>query len=127
MGIEYYIFNHANATFYELGKGPWVLITDIGLLHQPDNLAKLLWAKWACSAEYNLCLARDIVKFSEGTQKEYLEIRGDYRNDLTWARMLKYRCVGSRYGLLDPIANKEAIDFHNRICNDTDELSETES
>lgn len=116
MGTEYYLFNHQNATVFELGKGPWYLIEDLGILHTASHFVTWLSENWghsATSIEYHKVLAKALKDFTENTPEGYLEITGDSSEDLGWAGNLGYICTGSRYGLGNKGGNKEYVDHAN--------------
>lgn len=120
MGLEYYIYNHANATYYELGKGPWYILGNKKLLYDTKSLADTLTEEWSyadVTPTYYRCVAHDVVRFVKGTPKTSIEVYGDGGDEHMWSLILKYKCTGSRYGLPHPTKNQEAIDSENERSN----------
>lgn len=120
MGTEYYMFNHSNATFYELGRGPWYILDDLKwTLHDSEIFAEVLEHEWDSFEDpnktwYFKLLARDLERFVKNSKESDLTIHGDSGDELMQAQMLGYRCTGSRYELADPKKNQEYIDDENR-------------
>ena len=126
MGIEYNLYNHANCTYYELGKGSWWsallgrgaahALYDVEVLEiQLTDLWKPSFDGWT---EYLKALSADLCRFVGDIPENRLEIIGDLGDEHWQARALGYVCTGSRYNLSDPIKNKENIDEQNGYFQD---------
>ena len=118
MGTEYYLYNHQNATVFELGKGPWFLIENKNMLHIASHFVAWLKENWghsATSIKYHKILAKAVKDFSEGTPDSSLEVWGDCGEELGWAGSLGYVCTGSRYSLSDPVKNRECVSIINEL------------
>lgn len=124
MGTEYCLYNHANATFYELGKGPWYFIEEMKwALHDAEIFAEVLKDEWDTfdddeekseeNIRYYKLIAKDLEKFVKNAKENQIVCHNDAGDHLMQARMLKYICVGSRYNLGDPKENQAMIDSEN--------------
>jgi hypothetical protein len=120
MGIDYRLLNHANATYYELGKGPFSS-DDIWAMYEADIYIDILNEEWNYFSDdidrqqYFRLLAKDLERFVKGTPENKLAIYGDSGDEIMWARMLGYKCIGSRYSLGNSEENQKCIDSENAI------------
>jgi len=139
MGVEFYILNHANATYYDLGKGPWNWLDDFkNALRDPDQMVMYLRENWINfqdhlseeSARYYRLLGEDVKRFVGDAPDESLTAVGDAGDDhwtsCPWpvrAYGLKYLCTGSRYKLEDSAKNAEYIKGNNDRHTDVNDGS----
>lgn len=108
MGIDWYVVNKRDATFFELGRGGWY-----GLNHEREEftdaeyLAHQIFDTTCVagmteddpdSRAWVAGLATELVAFAAGAPKADLCIITDNSDDLSLIRALGYRCVGTRYG-----------------------------
>jgi hypothetical protein len=133
MGTDYRLFNHSDATYYVLGKVSWPIWDYIHVMYDAGTFFELLKTRWnnfggECKEEYFHLLSNDLEKFVKNTPRNSIVIYGDSGDEIIYARILKYTCVGSRYCLGDPKANKEYIDDENQltITWDITHLTDTE-
>lgn len=143
MGTEYYLLNHSNATLYELGKGPFsIALQDLTILKNKNVFTKKLINIWQDSFQaktdpeklkfYKYCslLAQNLYDFIKDTSDEFIELINDSGEDHMFAVHLRYKCIGSRYGLQDSFENMKYINSENSLLNREDykfsDLSEDE-
>jgi hypothetical protein len=143
MGTEYYLLNHNNTSLYELGKGPFsTVLQDLTILKEKNKLSNKLISTWQDSFQaktdpekirfYEYCslIAQDLYNFIKDTPDESIEFINDSGEDHMFAVHLRYKCIGSRYGLGDPSENMKYIDSENSLLNREDykfsDLSEDE-
>ena len=130
MGIEYYLVNKENKTFYELGKHCYFDTLDY--LWDPEYLEEYIYADvFYCyekedegrphlSREYCREIAQEIYEFVKGCNPENIVFISDCCDDTLIIRCLGFRCVGSRYRCdNDPNYNAECIKWANRHLEDT--------
>jgi len=124
MGVEYYLINKENKTFYALGKGGWYCLkddiealTDLKYLElfifedvfSQDDEEDEEWMKY-CKE-----IGAEIFEAAKCNNIKNLVIVNDCGDDTTILRALKYKCIGSRYrSKEDPGINKKQIEFENR-------------
>jgi hypothetical protein len=122
MGIEYNIFNHANATYYDLGKGPFYVLSDtVDVLFDAKKLYEVLLEEWDTfngESEEEKCayfrlLSEDIERFVKGSLINQVQVYSDTGDESLYARILDYKCAGSRYGLGDQPSNEKFIASEN--------------
>ena len=123
MGTDYNIFNHEKAAYFELGKGPWYLISEkIWVLYDAEICAIELNDVWgdhfsADSEEEKLryfsLLAGALREFVGETPQPRIQIFGDGGDEHCWAYGLRYECAGTRFQLNDPVVNRELIELDN--------------
>jgi hypothetical protein len=102
MGVEYYIFDRLNKTFYDLGKGPWYHL-DVELIADLEMLKE--WITTVCFEECGLTtklwiderIAPDLHRLFGQTPPQYIGIVNDCGDDLCEMKFLGYRCLGTRY------------------------------
>jgi hypothetical protein len=128
MGIEYYLVNKENKTFYELGKHCYFDTLDY--IEDPEYLEEYIYADvffgyekentGCCSREYCREIAQEIYEFAKGCNPKNILVTSDCEDDMLTIRCLGFRCVGSRYRSdSDPNYNAECIRFENRHLEDT--------
>jgi hypothetical protein len=128
MGIEYYLVNKENKTFYELGKHCYFDTLDY--LWDPEYLEEYIYAdvfegyekedkKWP-PREYCREIAQEICEFIKNCNPKNILFISDCCDDTLIIRCLGFRCVGSRYRSDDdPNYNAECIKSANRHLEDT--------
>ena len=100
MGIAYYLINHQNATYYELGKGYWEFLEN----HEWPDAKTLYNALITTSlakgiepgdrmAEYWKKVCIDIIKFIGDTPREYIQLGHDAGTDWITCHNLKYEFI----------------------------------
>ena len=126
MGVEYYIINRANKTFFDLGKGGWWdLGEDKDYLIDPEYLEEYIfdnvfngyedcYRTSPCTREYCKSLAKELYKFCEGTCMENILFASDTTDDSLVLRALRYRCVGTRYDDNNYQSKEDRIETENR-------------
>ena len=130
MGIDYYLLNHHNATYYELGKGPWEdLNYEKDALYDSDLMAVFLEESWNSfshdpaedRSNYFILLGKDVMRFVGDAPPKSLVVYGDYEH--VWAHALKYVCNGARYNLKDLEKNAAEVQEYNDRYLDPDRYS----
>lgn len=124
MGIEYSLINHSNATYYELGKGDWYLINDNKwILYEPeffveffnDNHKRIQKEEFKEEIlQYYKLIGEELKEFVKGIDEKSLIVIGDCMDSHIYLLSLKYKCLGTRYYLGDPVENKESVDYENK-------------
>jgi hypothetical protein len=129
MGIEYYLVNKENKTFYELGKH--CDFDTLDYIEDPEYLEEYIYADvFFCyekeeagqehlSREYCREIAQEIYKFAKGCNPRNIECISDCTDDTLIVRCLGFVCVGSRYRCKDPNYNAECIKSANKHLEDT--------
>ena len=125
MGIEYYIVNKENKTFYDLGKGGcWYYLMEEGDKSYLKDLELL--EMYICEDIFNIddpsksekeffsVLALDLFNFAKGANLENITVCSDNNDDCIVIKYLKYRCVGTKYKGSSKEDEQERIDFENR-------------
>ena len=105
---HYYLYNHINATYYDLGEGPWSFINDDKEIIFNDSKLFLEFLKIAWKSRLGLemsglekrrdykLIVQDILNFVKGIPKEEIEC---LKNRHSWAQYLKYKCAGTLHDL----------------------------
>jgi len=131
MGIDYYLINHHNATYYELGKGPW---NDLNYekiaLYDADLMAVFLEESWdnfdhanPGRSNYFVLVGKDVARFVGDAPPKSLVVYADCGDEHVWAHGLKYVCNGVRYNLDDPEKNAADVKEYNDCYLDPDRYS----
>lgn len=128
MGVEYYIINKEDKTFYDLGKGGWYCLKDeIEAVTDQEYLGLFIFEDvFGHDDEEDVdfrayCdeIAAEIFEMAKCNNIKNLTVIDDCGDDTIILRALKYRCVGSRYrDPKDPKYNKECIESENRHLPD---------
>jgi hypothetical protein len=130
MGTEYYLYNHANATYYELGKGPFgahIIDTHKKDLYNAEAFLDVLKKEWNSFStsvpeddriKYFTLIAQDLQAFVKDTPEDQIQCFGDNGDEDLWADWLKYEFVGTRYGLGSPDHETYMKEMKNRILED---------
>jgi hypothetical protein len=111
MGIDYYLVNTNNKTFYYLGRGNWG-----DLSYEKDSLFDLEYLELFLKDdvelfdENNYCnkIANELYAFADGANKDQIFISSDCNDNMIYVYAHKYKCVGSRY------SDDNWIELHNR-------------
>lgn len=130
MGVEYYLINKENRTFYELGKGGWYgLMSEIDSLTDAEYMEEFIYDDVFMSYNrhgkedydeehwrgYCKAVAQELFEFAKCKNLKNIEVINDCGDDTVALRALGYRCTGSRYRKEeDPEYNQKSIDFQNR-------------
>ena len=127
MGIEYYLINKEDKTFYALGKGGWYELTsEMDSLSDVEYMEEFIYDNVFNSYDYpreddrywrSYCanLAKELVQFARCKNIKNIEMINDCGDETVALRALGYRCTGCRYRKDDePNYNQECIDFENR-------------
>ena len=132
MGIEWYIADKSNKTFYCLGRGNWFCLKDdfealidkeylahyiLSEVYNPDNIDDEL------SDYVNSRISFDLHTHFGSTSKEFLMIINDSTDDLYIIRCKGYRCVGTRYGEIGSKDYEEDMKFLNRHLDENNHPS----
>ena len=103
MGVEYYIYDTLNKTFYDVGKGAWYKL-DVSLFSDYPLLEEWLTKVWVDEGytdseniDYMRRVASDIHISFSGTPTQFLGIVSDCGDDICEMKSLGYRCVGTRF------------------------------
>ena len=125
MGVEYYVVDKKNKTFYELGKGSWFLLREKGVFSDPDFLHHFLvshvckeWVAEKDTLEYVRWLAYDLHGHFGSTPSDQLVIINDCGDELFYIKCMGYRCVGTRFG--DPESDtflREIAELNQHLGN----------
>lgn len=135
MGVEYYVIDKANKTFYELGKGGWYeLHYDMNVFSDLEMLTLFIledvyeggqWYKlevWLDMEDYiTNRVAPDLFEAFGKTKKEDLVIVNDCGDDKVICKVKKYKCIGSRY-----YGNKESDEYKEAMIELNKHLEDTE-
>jgi hypothetical protein len=107
MGIDYFLIDKKNKTFFELGRGNWHslghdkdCISDLGKLQ--DCLLSEVFSYYGHLTDrlhYHVSehLTDEIFNNFGNTPKEYLEVISDCSDAYGDMRRQGYRCIGTRY------------------------------
>ena len=132
MGVGFYLCNHRNATYFELGKGPFGNLKG-GIFRHENECREFLTESFANTwkldteeekkdfVDYCNLLARELATFVGDSDS--LEVVNDCVNDWSALRALKYKCTGSRYALGEEV-NAKYIEHENGIVRDFSDLSD---
>src|SRR5574343_24739 len=127
MGVEYYLVNHANKTFFELGKGSWYELANVPrIVYEPvlftvwfrdiGGFGDKEWKEFG--QEYYRQIGLKLFELVSGTEPHRIVLINDCGDDTFYMRCLGYRCIGSRYYLDDEKENRKTIEFENRHLTD---------
>lgn len=119
MGLEYYLVNKENKTFYDLGKESWyVLMDEIDAVTDLEYLELFIKEDVFddnLSDEYCKEMAYEIYSVAKCKDIRNIIVVNDSGDDSIIFRSLKYKCIGCRYrDDNNPEYNKELIEFNNR-------------
>lgn len=127
MGIEYYLINRENKTFYELGKGQWYELNgNLDSLNDLEYLEEFIFEYCLSDFEddkdnkeykkqYCKEIAVEIFEFAQCKNLKNIILTSDCGDELYVIRCLGYFCVGTRYRSdTDCTLNKEYVEFENR-------------
>jgi len=126
MGVEYYLINKEEKTFYDLGKGSWFELRDeLDSLTDVEYMEEFIYDNvfnsYDCPREddkywrsYCAELANELVQFAKCKNIKNIDLINDLGDETVALRGLGYRCTGSRYrDDKNPGYNQERIDIEN--------------
>ena len=136
MGIEYYLVNTKNKTFYDLSKGGWSgLDLEACTVNDPEYLADNILndvfmrysdetdEQWNKTIDYvKSRIVPDLLKFAENTNPKDLILINDCGDDTAILRAKKYTCVGTRFSDIGSAEHSKILAFENRHFNATNPL-----
>lgn len=139
MGVEYWLIDKKNKTFYDLGKGGWYAFNDdLECFQDLEYLtAYILDDVWDLEERHKKGsypndqyldiknyiinqLAPDLFNLYCKSKPEDLEVVNDCGDDWVICKVKKYKCVGTRFYFDDPKERAQEIDHNNRHLEDTE-------
>ncbi len=129
MGIEYYLINKKDKTFYDLGKGGWYeLNNDTEAFQDLDYLINEILTECYYIDDGDMDVkyldeitdhvtnrvAPDLYEMCKDTDPSDIWIVNDCGDEITIARTKGYRCIGTRYYDKVSKAYNDQIEFENR-------------
>lgn len=133
MGVEYYVIDKANKTYYDLGKGGrYELIYEMDVFSDLEMLTLFI-----IEDVWNLDLyppeeKQDMINYTTNrvapdlfeafgkTKKEDLCIVNDCGDDITICKVKKYRCIGTRY-----YSDKDSDEYKKEMIDLNKHLEDT--
>jgi len=124
MGIDYFLIDKKNKTFFELGRGNWYnLQYDIGCIRDPGKLQECLLDEvfsyyGELSGEFHFHISEVLVDelhslFGE-TPAYLLNVISDCSDAYGEMRREGYRCIGTRYEIRGTPEWKETIALYDQ-------------
>jgi hypothetical protein len=96
MGIDYYLLDHQNATFFELGKGAWyALKDDIWVVKEPELFLEFVEIEMGYNdlnvneKEYYQCLGSLLFGLFSKIPLNRLEVINDCADDTSLPRIIQ--------------------------------------
>jgi hypothetical protein len=135
MGIEYYLVNRINRTFYELGKGGWYSLDDPECFFDLEYLTNEIleecynigdesyWGYYGAKEKGDTIryvedrIGPDIYWFCSGYSPGDIFMISDCGDDVSIIRSKGYVCIGSRFydkGAKKYKENIDAVNYHFR-------------
>lgn len=121
MGMDWYLVDKHNKTFYELGRGNWYIIKDdFEALSDKEYLEHFLLTD-VCGSddrddEWNKYVSQRVVDdlFTNfgSTPKDSLKIINDSTDDLWIIRCKGYTCIGTRFEDKNTKEYQDYLDNH---------------
>lgn len=121
MGIDYYLVDRANKTFYELGRGHWNNLQDHRhIISDPKRLEKILIREVFRSYYVDIDrefkervrnrIVTDLVECFGGSSWADLQVINDCTDDLWIIRHKGYKCIGTLYEERGSPEHKKLLD-----------------
>ena len=139
MGIEYWLIDKSNKTFYDLGKGGWLefnydkecfqdleyltayILEDVWNLDERIQNGTYSTDEGIELKDYiKNQLAPDLYNLFSQSKPEDLVVVNDCGDDFVICKAKKYKCVGTRFYFDDPKKRSEEINYNNKHLEDTD-------
>lgn len=124
MGIDYFLIDKKNKTFFELGRGNWYRLGyDIGCISDPGKLQECLLDEvfsyyGDVQGEFHFHISEYLVNEIHtcfgSTPIEQLAVVSDCSNVYSDIRKDGFRCVGTRYEIRGTPAWEEAVGFYSK-------------
>jgi len=139
MGVEYWLLDKHNKTFYDLGKGGWYAFNDDLEVFQDleclttyileDIYNIFLLQVYALKEEeqnkttieyIKKYLAPDLYNLFKDVKPENLCVVNDCGDDMIICKSKKYKCIGTRFYFDDLEKRKQEIKYNNKHLEDTE-------
>lgn len=123
MGVDYFLIDKKNKTFFELGRGNWHnLGYDLGCISDPGKLQECLLEEvfsyyGQLNGEFHFHVSEYLVNELHScfgnTPTHDLFVISDCSD--SWRHIIQeYRCIGTRYEIRDTPAWHQAIQGYNQ-------------